>query len=410
MWIPQEHQIKIAFTGYQILKENMIVYLATEERTGKTLASLLIAEMCSNVSKVLVVTTKQAIEGWKECLANYRCSKEITVTNYHQVTKLKESFDLVILDEAHNYITSYPKPGKMFKDLKKVTKDKPIIYLSATPHAQSYSQLYHAFGLSSWSPWSRFSTFYRWFDSYGIPETEYIAGRPIIKYNRVQEGKVLADIQKLFISKTRKEIGFKQEPSDKLHYIKLDQVTRAVYNDCQASKVLLLPDDEQLELDSSMKLRSTLHMIEGGVAKRTWLELAKGEPVQKHKFYVMSNKEKIDYILQTWGDTEDICIMYHYRAEFLKLSKYFKKAAILQGTSFAEGVDLHKTKHLIIYSMDFRTSKYSQRRARQANQKRDDPIIVHYLLVAGAISEQVYTTVAVNKINFIDSVYQRNSI
>jgi len=68
MWIPRQYQIELAVEGYHVLKENMIVYLAMEERTGKSLTAILIAEMCSNVNTVVVVTTAKAIEGWEEHL------------------------------------------------------------------------------------------------------------------------------------------------------------------------------------------------------------------------------------------------------------------------------------------------------------------------------------------------------
>jgi len=68
-------------------------------------------------------------------------------------------------------------------------------------------------------------------------------------------------------------------------------------------------------------------------------------------------------------------------------------------------VDLSAYRHLIIYSQDFSTARHSQRRARQANKKRDTAIKVHFYLVKGAISEQVYKTVSINKTNFVDSVF-----
>ena len=63
--------------------------------------------------------------------------------------------------------------------------------------------------------------------------------------------------------------------------------------------------------------------------------------------------------------------------------------------------------HLVIYSMNFSTSQYTQRRARQANMKREQIINVHFILVKGGISEQVYKTVAINKSNFVDKYYER---
>jgi hypothetical protein len=115
-------------------------------------------------------------------------------------------------------------------------------------------------------------------------------------------------------------------------------------------------------------------------------------------------------IRNDFGDREDTVIMFHYKAEGIKLAQYFKRATLLQGTSNAEGVDLSSYRHLIIYSQDFSTAKHSQRRARQASKNRDEPIAVHFYLVKGAISEQVYETVSINKKNFIDSIYERKSL
>ena len=55
--IPFQHQLELAEEGYDILQANGIVYLATEERTGKTLASILIAEKCK-AKTVLIITKK----------------------------------------------------------------------------------------------------------------------------------------------------------------------------------------------------------------------------------------------------------------------------------------------------------------------------------------------------------------
>ena len=139
-------------------------------------------------------------------------------------------------------------------------------------------------------------------------------------------------------------------------------------------------------------------MIEGGVFKA------------EDEYGSLNNTEKIDAIKRDFGDTSDTVIMYHYRAEGEKLGRSFRYARLLQGTSYAEGVDLSNYANLIIYSQDFSTAKHSQRRARQANKQRDTAIKVHFYLVRGAISEQVYDTVSVNKANFIDKLYKRNKL
>ena len=55
---PYDHQVTIAKQAISIIKEHMIIYLAMEERTGKTLTSILVCEGI-NVQNVLVITKKK---------------------------------------------------------------------------------------------------------------------------------------------------------------------------------------------------------------------------------------------------------------------------------------------------------------------------------------------------------------
>ena len=63
---PYPHQLKIAKEAIQILKNNLIVYLAMEERTGKTLTSLLICEEVK-VSNVPIITKNIVTWNYKRC-------------------------------------------------------------------------------------------------------------------------------------------------------------------------------------------------------------------------------------------------------------------------------------------------------------------------------------------------------
>lgn len=393
---PRAHQLELSQLGYDILRKHMICYLAMEERTGKTLTSILIAEMC-DIKSVLVITKKSAVQDWKDTLAQFPHKHKYNVTNYHQAHKFAKH-DLLILDEAHNYISGYPRPSKLHRVIKNISVQTPIIYLSATPHAQGYQMLYHQFSLSSWSPWRKFNSFYNWFRMYGVPESAWYNGRQVPIYTNTREDKVRACVEHLFITRTRKQLGFDHEPRDKLHYIDLNAATRTVYNELLKDKYYVFKNGEELICDSPIKLRTSLHMLEGGVAK-----------IDEH-YIVLKNTEKIDYILKTWGDTDDLVIYYNYVAEGRKLRAVFKNATILQATSFAEGIDLAHKETIVIYSQDFSTARHTQRRARQASQDRDIPIVVHYLLVKKAVSEQVYNIVSVNKQNFVDSVFDREYI
>jgi len=393
--IPFTHQTELAKEGLEKLKSYGICYLSCEERTGKTLAAILLAEDF-NCKSVLVITKKKALGGWHETLAAFPHTKNYTVTNYHQAHK-QHKHDLVIMDEAHNYISAFPKPGKIWKELRYICRQCPIVYLSATPHAQGYQQLYHQFALSSYTPWPTYSNFYNWFRSYGKPYTLEINGIQINQYNRCHEDRVWASCEHLFLTKSRHDLGFEHEPTDKIHMIELDKSTRHVYNELLDHNIVDLKAGT-LVCDTNSKLRFSLHMLEGGVAKID------------ENYIVLANREKITYIKEHFGDHEGLVIMHNYKAEEIKLNMAFKQAKILQATSYAEGVDLHKYSDLVIYSQDFSTARHTQRRARQANKNRDTPIIVHYLLVKKGISEQVYKTVSLNKKNFVDSRFKRTAI
>lgn len=409
---PRPHQIEIAKDALAILKKNMLVYLACEERTGKTLSAILLAEAV-NRDNILVITKKKAIDGWVETLEQFEHKKEYTVTNYHKVCKLSpQQWGLIIIDEAHSYISSFPKTTKMWQQVRRVTTGAPVVYLSATPAAQGYHLLYHQLALSDWSPWRKYIDAYDWFRDYGIPDSIWVpsAGRSVPVYKKVQP-RAYEDVKHLFVTKTRKELNFEQEPEDVLHYIDLKDVTKKVYNTIMKAKAVKL-NGKDLICDTGMRLRSVLHMIEGGVTLfRTPDGIdKKGKPKFNKDYTVLGNTEKIDYIKKTWGDSSDVVVMYHYIAEGAKLEEAFENAKVLQATSNAEGVDLSMHKHLIIYSQDFSTARYTQRRARQANMDRKYPIKVHYLLVKDAISEQVYNTVAINKQNYVDKYYQAKEL
>mgnify|MGYP003605597641 CR=1 FL=1 len=395
---PYQHQIDISDKAYEILKSKLIVYLSMEERTGKTLTSILLCEK-TKANNILVITKKKALEGWQDTLQKFKeINKNYTCINYESLHKLDstKTYDLIIIDEAHANLSAYPKVGAIWKSVYKLTKGKPIIFLSATPSAQTYAQLYHQMKLSSWSPWIKFKNFYDWHRVYGIPKSIYAAGRQIMQYNEVKVDKVEADVKELFISYTRKELGFEHEPKDIIHYVELSEPTKRRYNELNKDSII---KELGYVADTPMKLLQGLYQLEGGTLK-----------IDENRSIRLDTKEKIDYIKSMFGDTTDLVIFYHFKEEEMKLKIHFENALILQATSFAEGVDLSMYKTLVIYSMDFSTARYSQRRARQANMKRDTPIDVHYLLVKSGISEQVYNTVAVNKTNFIDRYFNRSSL
>lgn len=417
------HQAKLSKVAADILRKYMIVYLAWEERTGKSLTGILVAEQIA-VQNILIITKKNALgnikeeKGWANTLAKFKHKKDYTLTTYGKAKS--GDYDLIIMDESHNYISGYPKPSTTWKKLKQVCKGVPIIYMSATPHAQGLQLLYHQFALSSWSPWRSELNFYSWFRHYGKPYTIKLGTREVNQYDKVDNELIRSCIDHLFVTRTRKELDFEFEPEDKVHYIELSDITKELYNNTLKNKVLVFNGIVKL-LDTTITMRSSLHMLEGGIAKVTShirpkegseilqvdKERIEGETLYHIHYDLCLPTEKISYILKTWGDTDQVAIMYNYIGEGIKLRRIFKHAKILQATSNAEGVELAHIEHLVIYSQDFSTARHTQRRARQASKNRTSAIHVHFLLVKKAVSEQVYKTVSINKVNYVDSRFEK---
>lgn len=399
---PYAHQEEISDSVVDLLNKYRIAYLAMEERTGKTLTAILACEKI-RAPRVLVITKKNAIKGWEETLDLYSTNTEFTIINYHSVQKIQEDFDLVVLDEAHSYVSAFPKRSKMWHHVREKTKGKPLIYMSATPYAQGAHLLFNQLALSDFSPWAKYATPYIWYRFYAkltkFGETEKIRiGQRLVEAYTVRTDDVVNCVKPLMITRTRQELGFEHEPEDVLHYVELGETTKLAYNRIMKDKVLhfnLNDKTYELTCDSPMKLRTSLHMLEGGVLKI-------GDD-----YLVLSNQEKIDYIKNTFGDSDKNVIMYNFIAEGEKLRQAFKHTQILQATSYAEGVDLSDKDNLIIYSQDYSTARHTQRRARQANKKRDKEIKVNFILVNKAVSEQVYKTVTVNKQNFVDKTFNK---
>jgi len=143
-----------------------------------------------------------------------------------------------------------------------------------------------------------------------------------------------------------------------------------------------------------MKLRTGLYQIEGGTLKLN------------EETTNLGNTEKIDYIKANFN--KDVAVMANFVGEQELLKKHFKN--VYSSTADAEGVDLSHLDELVIYSMNFSTAQFIQRRARQANKKRSKPIKVHFLLVKGSISEQVYNAVANKRVNFTNNMFKRSAL
>ena len=394
MWVYNPHQIEGAEWALAKIREKTWAYLSWQERTRKTGTALLTVEN-SLADTCLIVTKKRAMDGWQEHLANLPLTKKYTLINYESIHTIKGSFDFIILDEAHHAISGKPKKSKVWSKVAKFTKKKPILYLSATPYAENLGLVFHQLALSSWSPFSQ-TNFYRWFEVYGIPHKVRTPYGLSETYSKYKDDIILDIIQPYFDFKTRKSVGIEHEPTVNLVRVPLLETTIQVIEQTIKDEMFIAGDIE-IPLDSPMKLRMTHYQLEGGTLKVD----------DTKSIFTTSGREKIEYIRANY-DLDNLAIMAHFIAERKLLEAEFPNVPIYSADGHAEGVDLSHIAKLLIYSMSFKTSKYTQRLARQANHDRKTPIEVDILVGdKPAIGYDVFNTVAIKKENFDKNSYDR---
>lgn len=389
------HQIEGAEWALNTLRANGLAYLAWHERTGKTLTALLTYENSSIVKRVLIITKKKAIKGWKDTLDNWRHFTHFDVINYESAHKIAGNYDAIILDESHHAISGIGRPSNTWKVVRRLTKGKPILFLSATPYAEHVGLLYHQLAMSDWSPFRKYKNFYRFYDVYGIPNMVRTNYGLLDRRNKYKTEEVLSQVEHLFNFKTREGVGMIHEPTAQVVTIPLQAYTITLMEEWVEYRIITL-DGEEILNDSDMKGRTVHYQLEGGTLK-----------VNASKSIFLEHCEKIDYIKSNYN-LESIAIMAHFVKERELLAKHIPEARILSSDGDAEGVDLSDYDKLIVYSMSDKTSKYTQRLARQANHNRQDPIEVDILVADHpAIGKAIYESVAVKKENFVKSSYER---
>ena len=281
--------------------------------------------------------------------------------------------------------------------IRKLCYNLPHIHLSGTAIVESPMSIYHQMFISKYNPFKEFKNFYDFHRTYGIPTILHFGGREVKDYS-VAKSELLDKINEFTIYMTQEDanIDSSLQARDVLHYIKLEDKTKELYNKLQKDRILKI-GDKLLVADTTMKLRTSLHMIESGVAKID------------DEYIFLGNTEKIDYIKKTFGDNEDTGIMCHFVGERMLLKKYFKKAKIYSSSSHAEGVDLSYLKHFVILSSDYSGAKFIQRRERIVNISGSNTLKVNHILVKNAISDQVYSITS-KKMDFNNSTYEDKTI
>lgn len=390
----RDYQIEISKQAYEILRCLKIVYLTMEVRTGKTLTALETAKIYG-AKNVLFLTKKKAISSIENDYKNFGYSFSLTVINNESIHLIHSNFDLLISDEHHRN-GAFPKPNKTTKIIKQKYANLPMIFLSGTPHPESYSQIYHQFWISNYSPFNNYLNFYKWSNSFVEVRQKYLGYAKVNDYSCAKYELIKPVINKYFISYTQKESGFETSVTENILYCQMLDLTYDLINRLKKNKVIE-GKNEVILADTGVKEMSKLHQMFSGTVK---FESGNSKILDYTKGNFIKNKFK----------GIKIAIFYKFKAEYDLLKNVFNnnltdnleefnstnKNIALQIVTGREGISLASAKYLVYFNIDFSAVSYWQSRDRLTTMDRKSNEI-YWIFAKNGIEDKIYKTVESKK-------------
>jgi len=408
MYKLRPHQIKFSKKILEVLNTYKIAYLAGEVRSQKTLTALE-ASRLYGASKVIVITKKKAIPSILSDYKNFGFDYEIVVINYESLHKLDNyDCDLVIYDESHS-LSGFPKPSVRTKLCKKLFFNVPCILMTGTSAVESYSQYYHQFFVSAYSPFSRYKNFYKWAKDFVDVWERKLPTHSIKVYDRANVEKIDKILKPYMVVMTQQDAGFEVKINE--HYLNVKTpwpITEAV-KELLKNKVIK-GKKGYIFGDTPAKLQSKVHQIYNG---HCIIEHVNGETSN----FIFSDY-KVEFIKERFKQ-DKIVIMYYYQNELKMIESVFGEAvttdidefnttdksfALQQNTT--EGINLSKADALVYLNLGFSGKNWIQSRDRMTVMGRKDNNI-YVICESDGITENILKAVTKKK-NFNSRLFKQN--
>ncbi len=400
----RDYQTRLSKEAAEILHRKNIVYLAMEVRTGKTITALQTAELFA-AKRVLFLTKKKAIPSIQADYDNFGFTYHLTIANDESLHKISCNFDLVIHDEHHRF-GAFPKPNTTAKLFKKMYGNLPMIFLSGTPTAESYSQWYHQFWVSNYSPFEQ-PTFYKWANDYVNVKVKHLGHGKVNDYTDARKKDFWHLIRYYILTFTQVEAGFSTQVNENVLYCDMDAITYKIIEKLKKDLVVQNKEGQLILADTSVKLQQKLHQLYSGTCKfedgtSKVIDLSKAMFIDKH------------------FKGQKIAIFYKFVEEFNALKNIFgnrltndleefnttDKNIALQIVSGREGISLAKAKYLVYYNIDFSAVSYWQSRDRLTTMDRkvND---VYWIFSKDGIESKIYASV-IKKKDYNNETFKRD--
>lgn len=406
MFKPRDYQETISTQGSKILNSYKILALVMEVRTGKTITSLLIADKVG-ANSVLFITKKKVIQS-NTITDDYNLVNPnftLTQINYESVHKIDgKKYDLIIVDESHS-LGAYPKKSIRTQRIKDIVQDKKVMLLSGTITPESYSQIYHQFWISEYTPFEE-KNFYKWAKNYVNVTKKKINGYDVNNYSNANVNLITQKISKYIISFTQAQAGFKSKVNEHILTVPMKPITYKLIKKIEKDLVFTGVNGGVILADTPVKLLQKVHQLYSGTIK-----LEDGSAITL-------DTSKADFIKERFKGVK-IGIFYKYKQELKLLQEVYgdslttdlnefnntNKSIALQIVSGREGISLKKAANLVYFNIDYSATSYWQSRDRLTTKERmvND---VYWVFAKDGIEEKIYEKVLQKK-SFTTKHYER---
>ena len=284
-----------------------------------------------------------------------------------------------------------------------------MLFLSGTPHPESYSQIFHQFWVSNYSPFTE-TNFYKWAKTYVDVKDRHLGYAVVKDYSNAKYNLIKPIIDKYIVTFTQKQAGF--ETSVNEHVLKVDMLpmTYAIAKQLQKNKFVKSKDGKMIMADTAVKEMQKLHQIYSGTViledgSTRVFDLSKAKFI-KEKF----KGKKLGIFYKFKAELQALQMAFGYDNITEDLSEFDKssKHIALQFQSGKEGISLKNADCLIAYNIDFSATTYFQFKDRMTTKERTKNDL-YWVFANGGIEEKIYNSVLKKK-NYTLSIFKKDFV
>lgn len=392
-----------------------MVYLRFWMRKGKTYTSFYVAnKFLQEVANPVVwfITVLKACPDIRKQYVEFDPRFNIVVTNYESIHKLTGRPHLIIVDEVHK-ISKYPKPAKAAEQLKILCMHIPIIYLSATPTPESFSQWYHQFWISTYSPLARWVNFYRFADMFVNKTITEYKGLPVTNYDDCDIKKLEPYINHVLVT-VRENEGKQLLPVRHIPlYVDMSQKAVMIYNTLKRDKIYIDEQGNAATCNSGAERDSKLLQIASG----TLLFNESIDGIIKFEGTIIDTTKA--QFIRSYFFGRKIAILYQYKAEERMLKMFFpdhtsdpfefnnstNKTFIGQIQTTKAGVDLSTADCMVMFNISYSAEAFIQGSARIQHIFKAVSPELYWIFSNHGPEAKIFTTVLTKKDEFTNYHY-----